>query len=147
MCDILRWGWYHRFGHGCQPKLGKTLGNFSTKFRPEMQLIPLGMFYGKMPENSIAFGSAPQREAGSQPISQLARLAVSQAETHSVDFLSVADGFQAVGRTYVLRASFWANGNAADQRLFGRRFESQSGEHGGAVPPTTVDQRGFEPPT
>ena len=41
--------------------------------------------------NSIAFGSAPRREADSQPISQLARPAVSQTETHSLGFLSVAD--------------------------------------------------------
>ena len=31
-----------------------------------------------MPQNSIAFGSAPRREADSQPISQLVRQAVSQ---------------------------------------------------------------------
>ena len=37
--------------------------------------------------NSIAFGSAPRREA----VSQLDRPAVSQTETHTLGFLSVAD--------------------------------------------------------
>ena len=37
--------------------------------------------------NSTAFGSAPRREA----VSQLHRPAVSQTETHSLGFLSVAD--------------------------------------------------------
>ena len=41
--------------------------------------------------NSIAAGSAPRREVDSQPISQLDRPAVSQRETHTVGFLSVAD--------------------------------------------------------
>ena len=39
-------------------------------------------FWGAF-SNSIAFGSAPPREADSQPISQLARPAVRQTETHS----------------------------------------------------------------
>ena len=42
-------------------------------------------------QNSIAFGSAPRREADSQPISQLDRPAVSQTEAHTLGFLSVAD--------------------------------------------------------
>ena len=37
-----------------------------------------------MTANSIAFGSAPRREADSQPISQLDRPAVSQTETHTL---------------------------------------------------------------
>ena len=39
------------------------------------------------PNNSIAFGSAPRREA----VSHLDRPAVRQTETHSLGFLSVAD--------------------------------------------------------
>ena len=45
----------------------------------------------KAPKNSIACGSAPRREVDSPPISQLDRPAVSQTETHSLGFLSVAD--------------------------------------------------------
>ena len=45
----------------------------------------------RLPSNSIAFGSAPRGEADSQPISQLDRPAVSQTETHTLGFLSVAD--------------------------------------------------------
>ena len=41
--------------------------------------------------NSIAFSSAPRREADSQPISQIVRPIVSQTETRSLDFLSLAD--------------------------------------------------------
>ena len=55
----------------------------------------LGFFRFWHPENSITFGSAPRREADSQPISQLVRQATSQtvrrasrqAETHTVRFL------------------------------------------------------------
>ena len=55
--------------------------------------------------NSIAFGCAPRREADSQPISPLARPAVSQTETHSLGFLSVADAAPSSGETIRLRAS------------------------------------------
>ena len=55
------------------------------------------------PKNSIAFGSAPRREADSQPISQLARPAVSQTETRSLGFLSVADAAPSSGE------NFWLN--------------------------------------
>ena len=56
-------------------------------------------------ENSIAFGSAPRREVDSQPISPLARLAVSQTETHNSGFLSVADASPSSGETFYLRPS------------------------------------------
>ena len=56
-------------------------------------------------KNSIAFGSAPRREADSQPISQLARPAVSQTETHSLGFLSVADAAPSSGENVWLKAS------------------------------------------
>ena len=42
--------------------------------------------FSSRPQKSIAFGSAPRREVDSQPISQLARPAVSQTETHSLGF-------------------------------------------------------------
>ena len=98
-------------------------------------------------ENSIAFGSAPRREAESQPISQLARPAVSQTETHSLGVLSIADSVPSSGANLRPQGKFWPSGNAAYRRLFGRRFKSRSGEHRGAAPPTTVDRPGFEPPT
>ena len=47
--------------------------------------------------NSIAFGSAPRREADSQPISQLARPAARQKETHRLGFVSVADSAPSSG--------------------------------------------------
>ena len=55
--------------------------------------------------HSIAFGSAPRREADSQPISPLARPAVSQTETHSLGFLSVADAAPSSGERVHVRAS------------------------------------------
>ena len=97
--------------------------------------------------NSIAFGSAPRREADRHPISQLARPAVSQTETHSLGVLSVADSAPSSGENQCPQGKLWPNGNAADRRLFGRRFESRSGEHGWVARPTTVDRPGFEPPT
>ena len=48
-------------------------------------------------KNSIAFGSAPRREVDSQPISQLARPAVSHTEAHSLGFLSVANAAPSSG--------------------------------------------------
>ena len=75
--------------------------------------------------NSIAFGSAPRREADSQPISQLDRPAVSQTETHSLGFLSVADPAPASGENHCPQGKQWPNGNAAERRLFGRRFEPE----------------------
>ena len=53
----------------------------------------------------MAFGSAPRREADSQPISPLARPAVSQTETHNLGFLSVADAAPSSGEILCLRAS------------------------------------------
>ena len=45
---------------------------------------------------------------------------------------------QAVGRPFAPDQAIkqWPNGNAADRRLFGRRFEPQSGEHGTAAATT-----------
>ena len=83
--------------------------------------------------NSIAFGSAPRREADSQPISQLGRPAVSQTEAHSLGFLSVADSAASSGEEIQRQGKQWLNGNAADRRLLGRRFQPRPGEHGGAV--------------
>ena len=51
-------------------------------------------------QNSIAFGSAPRREADSQPISPLARPAVSQKETHSLGFCHWQSRSQVVGRPF-----------------------------------------------
>ena len=103
------------------------------------------MFCINNKQNSIAFGSAPQREADSQPISQLATPAVSQTETHSLGFLSVADRLQAVGRTNVPRAS---SGRMAMQPttdlLVGG---SNPGSANMAAVPPAVDRPGFEPPT
>ena len=84
------------------------------------------------PPNSIAFGGAPRREADSQPISPLARpvvsQTVSQTETHSLGFLSVADTAPSSGGDLLPQGKQWPNGNAADGTLFGRRFEPWWGE-------------------
>ena len=80
--------------------------------------------------NSIAFGSAPRREADSQPISQLGRQAVSQTENTVWFFVS--------GEDQCPQGKQWPNGNAADRRLFGRRFEPWSGEDGGGSQPATI---------
>ena len=85
------------------------------------------------PQNSIAFGSAPRREADSQPISLLNRPAVSQTETHSLGFLSVADTCPSSGETHWSQDKQWPNGNAGGRRLFGRRFEPRLGEEGGGA--------------
>ena len=96
------------------------------------------VYFAQWPENpagnSIAFGSAPRREADSQPISQLDRPAVSQTETHSLGFLSVVDTGPGSGETRWSQDKQWPNGNAGRCRLFGRRFEPRSGEKGDGDP-------------
>ena len=96
--------------------------------------------------NSIAFGSAPRREVDSQPISPLARPAVSQTATHSLGFLSVADAAPSKGETIRTTSS---NGLMVAQRT---RVFSVGGSNPGRVntappPPATVCRPGFEPPT
>ena len=105
--------------------------------------------YHNVQANSIAFGSAPRREADSQPISPLARPAVSQTETHSLGFLSVAHAAPSSGGDILPQGKQWPNGNAAARSPCGGRFEPQSGEFGAAAaaadsPPTrirTADQK------
>ena len=82
---------------------------------------------------SIAFGSAPRREADSQPISKSATPAVSQTETHSLGFLSVVDPAPSTWGGALFQGKHWPKGNAADRRLFGRQFEPRSGEYGGGA--------------
>ena len=95
--------------------------------------------------DSIAFGSAPRREAGSQPISQLVRPAgqanqsVSQAssqsdsqsgkragrqtKTHSLGFFLVADLASSSGENRHRRNKQRSSGKAAGRRRIGRWFE------------------------
>ena len=92
-------------------------------------------FSAHCPRNSIAFGSAPRREADSQPISQLVRQAVSQTvsqasrqtETPSLVFLSVAGLASCTGEDAFCQNKPQSNGNAADCRLVWR-FESRSAD-------------------
>ena len=83
--------------------------------------------------NSSAFGSAPRREAASQPISQLARPTVSQTgrNTQFGFFVSDRCGPKQWGEL-LAQGKQWPNGNAADHRLFGRRFKPRLSEHGGS---------------
>ena len=67
-------------------------------------------------ENSIAFG-APRREVESQPISQLDRPAVSQTETHTLGFLSVADTGPSSRENNRCQDWQWPNGNARGSDL------------------------------
>ena len=69
----------HVVGGGIPPAFGRVV---SWCAHPRC-INPMG----SSPLNSIAFGSAPRREA----VSQLDRPAVSQTETHTLGFLSVAD--------------------------------------------------------
>ena len=82
-------------------------------------------------ENSIAFGSAPRREADSQPISQLVRQAVSQTrqsvgqagrqtETPSFGFFSVAGLASCSGEDTGCQNKPQSNGNAAGRTLESR---------------------------
>ena len=99
-------------------------------------------------KNSIALGSAPRREADSQPISQLARLAVSKTETHSLGFLgflSVADAAPSSGENFWLQAS---SGRMVMQPTTDPLVGGSNPSHANmAAAPTTVDRPGFEPPT
>ena len=105
--------------------------------------------------NSIAFGSAPRREADSQPISQLVRPAdiqtvirASRQADRNTQF-----GFSFSGR---LSSKQWggpllhnkqrSNGNAAGHGPLGRRFKSRSADLADA-PQTTAGRPGFQPPT
>ena len=111
--------------------------------------------YQKWPnKNSIAFSSAPRRAVDSQPISPLARPAVSQTsptETHSLGFLSVADAAPSSGETFHLRPS---SGRMVMQltRVFWVGGSNPSGVSTlppppPPPPPATVSRPGFEPPT
>ena len=97
---------------------------------------------------SIAFGSAPRREANSQPISQLVRPADSQTvrqsfgqtgkktsrQKHTVwVFFSVADSGASSGKENSCQNKKRSNGNAAGHGLLGRRFESRSADDGGGA--------------
>ena len=102
--------------------------------------------FSRLKKNSIAFCGAPRREADSQPISQLARPAVSQTETHNLSFLSVGDSAPSSGEGHCSQGKQWLNGDAPHCQLFGRRFEPRA-NMAAATPPTTVDRPGFKPPT
>ena len=56
-----------------------------------------------------------------------------QTETHSLGFLSVADSPSTSMEDRPSQNKQWPNGNAADRRLFCRRFEPWLGEHGGGA--------------
>ena len=96
-------------------------------------------------QNSFAFGSAPRREVDSQPISPLARQAVSQTEAHSLSFLSVANAAPNSGEISCLEPS--------SGRMVMQLTEAflVGGSNPGRVntappPPPTVGRPGFEPP-
>ena len=99
-------------------------------------------------KNSIAFGSAPRREVDSQPISPVARPAVSQTETHSLGFLSVADAAPSSGETLHFRPS---SGRMVMQLtgvfLVGGSNPGRVNMAPPPPPPPTVGRPGFEPPT
>ena len=78
-------------------------------------------------QNSI--GSAPRREADSQPISPLARPAVSRTKTHRLGFLSVADAAPSSREIMCLRAS---SGRMV-RNQYSRRFEPRSGGYKAAA--------------
>ena len=96
--------------------------------------------------NSIAFGSAPRREVDSQPISPLARPAVSQTETHSLGFLSVADAAPSSGETFRLRPS---SGRMVMQLtgVFLVGGSNPGWVNTAPPPPPTVGRPGFKPLT
>ena len=96
--------------------------------------------------NSIAFGSAPRREVDSQPISPLARLAVSQTETHSLGFLSVADAAPSSGET---SHSGPSSGRMVMQpaAVFLVGGSNPGRMNTAALPPPTGGRPGFELPT
>ena len=66
-------------------------------------------------------------------VSQAVPEPVSQTETHSLGFLSVADTAPSSGDSFVLILKQWPNGNAAAYGLFGWRFEPRSGEYAAAA--------------
>ena len=110
------------------------------------------MVYQKGPDrrlpilNSIAFGSAPRREVDSQPFSPCARPAVSQTETHSLGFLSVADASASSGATKCLRPT---SGRMVMQPT---GISWAGGSNPGPLsltppPPLKVSRPGFAPPT
>ena len=104
-------------------------------------------FHGQFEaRNSIAFGSTPRREAASQRISRLARPAVSQTETHSLGFLSVADAAPSSGEVVHFRAS---NGRTVTQLTPDRLVGSSNPDRANMaqLPPPRVGRPGFEPPT
>ena len=114
--------------------------------RTEDSAPPIMQPYKGAFANSIPFGSAPRREVDSQPISPLARPAVSQTETQSLGFLSVADAAPSSGETFCLRPS---SGRMVTQltRVFLVGGSNPGRVHTAPPPPPTVGRLGFEPPT
>ena len=110
------------------------------------ELFPRWLVSVAAPENSIALGSEPRTEVDSQPISPLARPAVSQTETHRLCFY--VRGRR--GPKHWGDLSPQASSGRTVMRLtavcmFGR---SNPGPANMAPPPPpTVGRPGFEPPT
>ena len=132
--------------HNCAPT--KLLGGcpFCLGFATmAVQVCCLDLPFEHNYANSIAFGSAPRRDADSQPISPLARPAVSQTETHSLGFLSVADAAPSSGEIVHFRAS---SGRTvmhltADLLVGGPNPDRANMA---PLPPPTVGRPGFKPP-
>ena len=72
--------------------------------------------------------------------------AVSQTETHTLGFLSVADMGPSSGENNWSQNWKWPNGKAGGRRIFGRQFEPWCGQYGSGAA-AGVHRPGFEPPT
>ena len=100
-------------------------------------------------KNSIAFGSAPRREADSQPISQLDRQAVSQTERHTLGvrqkhtlwvLCQWQTRVQAVGRTTGLRIGSGRMVMQAATDSFVGGSNPSHANTAAAPPPASTDQ-------
>ena len=87
-----------------------------------------------------------EERADSQPIGRVDRPALSQTETHTLGFLSVADTDPSTREHNGSQDWQLLNGNAVSRRLFGRRFEPRCGQYGSGAA-AGVHRPGFKPPT
>ena len=89
--------------------------------------------HAKRGTNALAFGSAPRREADSQPISQLVSQASSQSDSrsgkqagkreHTVWVFLVADSATSSSESNSWREKQWSNDNPPNHRPATRQFE------------------------
>ena len=90
------------------------------------------MFARRAP-GALLLDYVPPEEPPSTPLGNALRRANVPPETHSWDFVLLADSAPSSGEDSCYRYNRRSNGNAANRRLLGQRIESRPGDHGGGA--------------